>query len=269
MDVPPDTAPGSITTAQYWDDAWNGLELPDPIEPDGTAPINHLHRQLHREFADQFRQRVGPGSRLVEIGCGASQWLPYFHRTFGFEVSGIDYSPEGIRRVEHILARSGTPATVVEADMFAPPDRFVEAFDVVVSFGVVEHFTDTADAIRACARFLRPGGLMITEVPTMSGLYGLAYKTLRPAIYAKHVPQTRERLAAAHERAGLRVLRSTYLLGAPVPLSRPAPQASALTRLGFMAARGYFSLEDRGLGMPPNRFTSPYALCAAERPATQ
>ncbi|WP_437830178.1 methyltransferase domain-containing protein [Sorangium sp. So ce1153] len=36
--------------------------------------------------------------------------------------------------------------------------------DAVVSPGVVEHFEDTAGCLRACARYLRPGGPIITEV---------------------------------------------------------------------------------------------------------
>ncbi|WP_436620554.1 class I SAM-dependent methyltransferase [Sorangium sp. So ce136] len=45
-----------------------------------------------------------------------------------------------------------------------PPERFVGAIDAVVSLGVVEHFEDTAGCLRACARYLRPGGRIITEV---------------------------------------------------------------------------------------------------------
>jgi SAM-dependent methyltransferase len=61
-----------------------------------------------------------------------------------------------------VLDAAGVPGEIVCADLFAPPPHLLAQFDVVVSFGVVEHFDDTAACVAACARLVKPGGLMVT-----------------------------------------------------------------------------------------------------------
>lgn len=108
---------------------------------------------------------------------------------------------------------------------------------------------------------------MITEVPTMRGPYGLAYRLFRPSVYRIHVPQTRESLARAHTDAGLQVQSSAYILGAPMVLTRPTAATSWFRRLAYRAGDLYQRADRAGFGLRPNRFTSPYALCVATKPA--
>jgi 2-polyprenyl-3-methyl-5-hydroxy-6-metoxy-1,4-benzoquinol methylase len=256
-----------ITTQEYWERSWRLSDVPDPVDPGVDAPENRLHRALHARFVRALGNRCQPGARLIEIGCGGSRWLPYFHRTFGYTISGIDYSTSGIRLSQLILDKAQISATLVHADLFDPPSEMIEQFDVVTSFGVVEHFDQTSRAIAACARYLRPGGTMITEVPTLRGPYGLTYRLFWPDVYRVHVPQSRDGLAKAHADAGLHVTSCEYILGLPLVLTRPSSQTSPLRRFAFGLSDAYSWLERRGLGIPPNGVTSPYALCTATKPA--
>jgi 2-polyprenyl-3-methyl-5-hydroxy-6-metoxy-1,4-benzoquinol methylase len=258
-----------LTTREYWDQSWSLDDVPDPVDPTVSSPENRLQHALHSRFVAALGERCTPGSRLIEIGCGGSRWLPYFHRSFGYDVAGMDYSATGLRRSRLILDKAGVPATIVEGDLFSPPSDMIDQFDVVTSFGVVEHFERTDHAVEACARYLRPGGTMLTAVPTMRGPYGLVYRLLQPAVYRSHVPQSREALAKAHLDAGLHVVDCSYVLGMPTVLTRPGPEASALRRLAFAMSSSYFWFERRGWGVPPNGMTSPYVLCVATKPKRQ
>jgi cyclopropane fatty-acyl-phospholipid synthase-like methyltransferase len=40
----------------------------------------------------RFKEYHCAASRLLEIGCARSAWLPYFAQEFGIDVSGLDYS---------------------------------------------------------------------------------------------------------------------------------------------------------------------------------
>lgn len=255
-----------ITTREYWEKSWSLAEVPDPVDPSSDSPENRLHRALHAKFVRTLGDRCSPGAQLIEIGCGGSRWLPYFHRRFGYQISGIDYSASGIHLLQLILDKARISATLVHGDLFEPPPDMIERFDVVTSFGVVEHFDHTSSAVAACARYLRPGGIMITEVPTMRGPYGLVYRVLQPSIYRAHIPQRRNGLAKAHAEAGLEVTSCDYILGLPGLLTRPAADASAFRRLAFSISTAYSWLEQRGFGIPPNGLTSPYALCTARKP---
>jgi SAM-dependent methyltransferase len=261
----PNTPSNAITTPDYWEDAWAHTDVPDAIDPSGDAPENHYYQVMHAKFMRALGARCAPGARLIEIGCGGSRWLPYLHRAFGYDVSGIDYTVAGIGLSQAILDKAGVSGRIVEGDLFEPAPDWIEQFDVVVSFGLVEHFEDTAQVVSACALYLRPGGRMITLVPTMRGLYGLAYRLLRPSVYRKHVPHTCETLGKAHMDAGLRVISCDYLLGLPGIISSPA-NPGLLGRMAFAVSCLYWKIERSGWGIAPNRHTSPYALCVATKP---
>ena len=259
------TPPNAITTPEYWEGAWEHTNVPDAIELLNDAPENHYYWVLHALFTRALGVHCPPGARLIEIGCGGSRWLPYFHRAFGYDVSGIDYTVAGMRLSQSILDKAGVSGRIVQGDLFEPPPDWVEQFDVVVSFGLVEHFENTSQVIFACARYLRPGGQMITLVPTMRGLYGLAYRLFRPAVYRKHIPLCRGTLVRAHADAGLNITYGGYVLGLPGLLTAPA-SSGLPSRMAFAISRFYWRLERSGFGVPPNRFTSPYALCIATKP---
>src|SRR3982751_593399 len=92
---------------EFWDAAWAARHVPAQIE----ALQHGANRYVHRRF-DGFFRRLFSGvetdqSRLLEIGCARSLWLPYFAREFGFEVAGIDYSEIGCEQEREILSRAG------------------------------------------------------------------------------------------------------------------------------------------------------------------
>lgn len=55
---------------------------------------------------------------------------------------------------------------------FSPPASMLGKFDVVVTFGVVEHFIDTRACLDAMSQFLKPGGLLVTSIPNLAGWIG-------------------------------------------------------------------------------------------------
>lgn len=197
---------------RYWDELWTGQELPAPIDPRARGWRNSVNRRLDAYFRAAFDAHVPARGRLLEIGCGGSVLLPYFAKEHGFEVSGLDYSPEGCTQEERILAREGVTGRIACADLFIPPQDMLGAFDVVTSFGVVEHFSDTDTCIRAVAAFAKRGGLVVTMIPNMRGLTGTVQKLLNRKVYESHVPLTPERLRDAHIRAGLTIVEARYFL---------------------------------------------------------
>lgn len=48
--------------------------------------------------------------------------------------------------------------------MFNPPNDLIGSFNVDCSFGLVEHFADTVDAIKACSKFAKPDGFDLPPV---------------------------------------------------------------------------------------------------------
>jgi 2-polyprenyl-3-methyl-5-hydroxy-6-metoxy-1,4-benzoquinol methylase len=215
----------------------------------------------------------GAGYRtFMEIGCAASAWLPYFAREYGYSVSGLDYSETGCRLAEENLRLLGLKYDeIVCADIFewGPGKKY----DVIFSYGVIEHFDDPGKILGICREHLRENGLLITVVPNFNGLMGFLNEAAAPDIYRMHKVLTREQLVSLHEAAGLKNVRTDYagiFSLAVVPWAR---SRRALLRPdglpGKVAARviNYanlaFSLVLKHFDRPTSKFMSPYIISVA------
>jgi len=259
---------------EYWNDLWTGGDLPAALDPRDPRLRNWINRRFHQAFQRAFAKCETSSMTLLEVGCGKSALLPYFVKEFHFKVFGLDYSPIGCEKAKAVLQANGVEGDIVCADLFAPPDIMVNAFDVVVSNGVVEHFEDTASCISAVSRFIKPGGLLITNIPNMVGWIGSIQAILNRPVYEIHQLLTRDDLQRAHERAGLKVLECDYFLYTSFGVNNLAG-VSTRTLVGFMkklllallarVSMVVWRIEDLLGDLPPNRLTSPYIKCLARK----
>lgn len=259
---------------EYWNGVWGDDSLPKPIDPSNPSLRSFVYRRFHQFFAALFSKRDTRNMSLLEIGCARSAWLPYFHKQFGASVSGLDYSERGCEQERHLLALAGVAGEVVCSDLFDAPTAFRQRFDVVVTFGVVEHFEDTARCIAALSEYLKPGGIVITEVPNMGGMIGTLQKALNRPVYDIHVLLTPDTLREAHLKAGLTPTRSEYFLSTNFGVinlngldgALAITQLKKITLLALRAASmAAWLLEDLGLPFPTSALLSPYVICVAEK----
>ena len=98
------------------------------------------------------RARVGPGTRVLDLGCGAGGAL-VLARSKGAEVTGFDASEPLLR-----IARTRLPgARIEQGDLEALP--FADAtYDVVTGFNSFQFAGDIPAALREARRVCRPGG---------------------------------------------------------------------------------------------------------------
>ncbi len=258
-----------ITAKQYWNALWQDGRPLSPINPYKGGLRNYAYRHLHQVFKSVLENELPDGKKLIELGCGGSRWLAYFHRTHGCQISGIDYSPQGCAATQNLLDRMGIAGNIIQGDLFNPPTEQLSAFDFAFSNGLIEHFADTAAAVRACAVFLKPGGLMITLVPNMTGPPGQLQRFFDRALYEKHVPLSCEQLTRAHLEAGLEIVSHSHVMLAHLGVI----QFGALERLlgsrplqvlKIALSAPIWTLGPR-LGLRPNRYTSPFILCVARK----
>lgn len=251
---------------------WRDGKLPGAINPRDRSLKNEAGLKFDALFKEVFaaESRSRDATNLLELGCARSAWLPYFSKEFGFCVTGVDYSPLGCDQAKAILAMEGVEGNVTLADISSAPPHLLNRFSYVVSFGLVEHFEATDECLRSCAKFLRPGGTMVTVIPNMNGLVGGLQKWLGREVYDVHVPLDAQTLRRAHEAAGLDVMRCEYFcflhLGV-VNLNRIRQSF-----LGLWFSRGLnaisaatWILEKMGIRLPANRMTSPYVICVSTR----
>lgn len=255
----------------HWDEAWARTSLPPVIDPRGRGLNHHFDRQIHAYLQGVFGVVRRPDSRILEIGCGNSVLLPYLAREFGFEPNGLDYSELGCRRARESLARERIDGTIHCEDFFAPSERLLSQFDIVISWGVAEHFQPTSRCLSAFAAFLKPGGSMVTIVPNMTGPMGALQKAADRAVYEIHIPLDRRALAAAHREAGLEVARSEYLMLFNLNVVNLEGRANRwwhrpAVRLCSWVSKAIWLAEPLLPFARPNRSTSPLVACVAIKP---
>lgn len=168
----------------------------------------------NRLIVDKIEEIGLDGKRIVEIGAGDSQWVPYLaknHPTSRF--AGLDYSRAGCERLYQRMEASAanTDIEVLCEDFFSTETPNHGRFDLVLSFGVVEHFSGLSGALLAKRNYLNEKGFMFTLIPNMAGIIGLFARLVNKAVYDMHKPHDYMSFLEGHYKAGMTVLSGGYI----------------------------------------------------------
>ncbi len=99
---------------------------------------------------------------LLDVGCGEGHSLKYFS-SHGWDVRGLDFSLDGCRRINPDCLQ-----WLTQGDVFENIDRLIAekaAYDVVMIDNVLEHVIDPLDLLKGLHHLIKPGGILIVEVP--------------------------------------------------------------------------------------------------------
>ncbi|MGE3841691.1 MAG: class I SAM-dependent methyltransferase [Vicinamibacterales bacterium] len=130
---------------------------------------------LHAVLLHMLQAELQPGTRVLDVGCGAGRLSLYCARA-GADVTGVDFSEDAIA-----LARLGAHAcglTNARFEVGAAGGVHGGPFDIILLVGVLEHLPDPAVIFQDLARQLAPGGCVVAACPAFSNLRGHSYRTL-------------------------------------------------------------------------------------------
>jgi len=136
----------------------------------GDLPVRYhgYPDSFHAPFAAAARRASSPGQRVLDVGSGRSATVPP-----GARPSGTWYVGNDISAGELALAPEGSYDDTVAADIRRFEPTLESAFDLVVSFQVLEHVRPLAPALENLRRYLRPGGRLVAQLSGTFGAYSL------------------------------------------------------------------------------------------------
>ena len=115
--------------------------------------VNPLRLQFIRDHAKL------EGQRLVDVGCGGGILTEGLAKN-GADATGIDLSEELIDIAELHGLESGVNAHYRKISAEALAEEQPESFDHVTCMEMLEHVPDPASIVSACAKMVKPGGMV-------------------------------------------------------------------------------------------------------------
>jgi len=198
----------SRTDKAFWDAYWDSVELPLEVRKSSSLLVGAI-----TDVFDRFLANVPPQS-VLEVGGAPGQYAAYVHRRLGHSITIFDNSRVGCVKARENFNLLRIPAKVVFGDMFSPPPE-LSRFDFVYSLGLIEHFNDVASAVRAHARLVKPGGLLLLGVPNLRGMNKFLMGRLAPSFLARHELDTMDECVwnTFEQALGLERLYRSYIGG--------------------------------------------------------
>ena len=124
--------------------------------------------QKHRLDSLCCALRLGPGRRLLDVGCGCGGLVMYAAERFGADAIGVTLSrPQADLANQRLaanprIASAGLAGCRVEVCHYRRVDAPPESYDALSSIGMAERIGDFVWALR----LLRPGGAMAMHIMT-------------------------------------------------------------------------------------------------------
>ena len=167
----------NLTSKEYWSKYLVGFDLLASYGKfDNTEPKHQSKfREYTRSYENYLRGRLldryfqyDESRSIVEVGSAPGGNLVNFHHKYGYKTFGIEYTDDGAEINRLTFKKSGIPPENVLQNDFMDTefiDKFHDVFDIVVSFGFLEHFTNPEEVVNHHIDILKPGGLLYVTIP--------------------------------------------------------------------------------------------------------
>jgi|GEM_PF-2808536 len=137
-----------------WGSVWELEEIKEADEKDPTFGI-----------VSSILSRYSLGARILDAGSGTGKWV-FFTQRKGYEAYGIDIVHRVIKRSCEYARNNSLDCKFKVGDVrrMSFPDNF---FDVIISFGTIEHFPESSVAVKEFYRTLKIGGTCFITTPNI------------------------------------------------------------------------------------------------------
>jgi len=162
-----------LTSAAYWEDRQKRLV---PAKDEGALKdLLDAVEPFRRSYRDQ---------RWIELGCSPGYVSALLLKRIPFVPFGVDFSRTAYLYKQTMAQVAKIEATLFHTDLrdFAPESPF----DVVMSYGLIEHFVDPLEILEHHLRLCRSGGLIVVALPHFRKLQWVYHRVFDHSDLRRH-----------------------------------------------------------------------------------
>jgi 2-polyprenyl-3-methyl-5-hydroxy-6-metoxy-1,4-benzoquinol methylase len=113
---------------------------------------------------------IHKGQAIIDVGCGVGEFSSYLPD--GVDFTGVELSSKSVE-IGNKLGRK-----VIQLDITKAPNDFLDKFDVVTCFQVLEHVVNIDLFFNSLVGLCKPGGHIVIAVPNNDGFVGDAMNNI-------------------------------------------------------------------------------------------
>jgi SAM-dependent methyltransferase len=237
-----------LTSPGYWESYWSAA-TGGARPPRGFAYFGEIAPFLP----------PGGGKAFLEIGCAPGQILAEFCVCLGYEAHGVEYAADP-EQVEGYLRDEGVRVGKIHKADFITWEAG-RTYDVVASFGFIEHFDDPAGIVDRHFALAEPGGTVVITLPNFARGQKVLNWLFNKDLLAYHNTRCMSRrfLLDCARRNSAEVLVCKYVGGHFDFRVRPARRSWLMERMAWRT-RAVGKWLDARLGPGSNPWFSPYLV---------
>lgn len=187
----------TLVDQSYWDSSYSD------VAPHMVPESDQLRIWLEKYVA------AGNGRNCLEVGCYPARYLSVLGE-LGYTLNGIDLTPR-VSELKMSLSQKYPTGEFIHADFLSYDNN--SAFDLVCSFGFIEHFTNWQEVLIKHAQLVKNNGLLVIETPNFGGWFQrLIHSWLDNENYKRHNVESMDpkQWAELIEPLGFEIIRCEY-----------------------------------------------------------
>jgi 2-polyprenyl-3-methyl-5-hydroxy-6-metoxy-1,4-benzoquinol methylase len=140
----------------------------------------------YHDFIKRAVKKLPPNGTCIELGGFPGKFSIFLKKYCGLNPTLLDFHFEETTLKDLIEFNGLQYADIkcIQADFFTHVP--VEQYDMVCSFGLIEHFTNLKEVMNMHVKYMKPGSVLLINLPNFRGINGLLQKYFDPENLAIH-----------------------------------------------------------------------------------
>jgi len=135
-----------------------------------SAEIKEYTLRLYEKYISLLSDMHYKSGRLIDVGCGAGNFLKYCQKFTDFELSALELNVDMHTSLVEVVGEDRLYTDKIEDVNFK-----LKSYNVITLWGVLEHLVDPLSVLKKCVHIMKDDGIMLALIPN---IYSRAYKIL-------------------------------------------------------------------------------------------